>query len=210
MDTSYEYTGDQLWWHQDATSIIFQQTFSLFPKLPIEIRLKIWRLALRERRRIIELGVSHNRVSLLTPDPTVFNVNQESRGEAIQALTCFSFFPLERMGSRGYVQPQTDIIYLHPGPSWPHMDGIGEDDGIEDDNEFEDDVTEQLRYFATSVSDDERAKVQHLAIDMCVWTRLENTGLFSRQISRFLGLKTLVVVLRNGPRFWWDKVILEN
>lgn len=165
-----------------------QQSFTTFERLPIEIRLKIWQLALCKRRFITEIEVSFDRIHPYRSPLPIFYANWQSRGEAIQFLTSFHFFPSTTLHTTVYIHPRTDILYLNEGSTDPQ-------DDENQDLEYIDDVTLRLCYLANSLSDEDRAKVQHLAIDMNEWGDLDEPHLLSKHISRFLGLKTLVIVL---------------
>jgi hypothetical protein len=58
-------------------------TFTLFPKLPTEIRLKVWANALPGSRVIpINLSIKHSRITNCA-SPVLFRVCQESRNFAL-------------------------------------------------------------------------------------------------------------------------------
>jgi hypothetical protein len=59
--------------------------FNRFPKLPIELRYKIWSLALPDAR-VIEIlwNSKSNKYYTDAPQPTILRVNKESRGEALR------------------------------------------------------------------------------------------------------------------------------
>lgn len=86
-----------------------------------------------------------------------------------------------------YIRPRNDVIYLRAGHEDPDEDPITGD--------FENDVARVLYNFARRLSNDERAKVQHLAIDTHGWSIEVAPEELSKQIFRFLGLNTFVVVL---------------
>jgi hypothetical protein len=91
---------------QSAFKISKFQRFSLFPKLPLEIRLEIWRLSLPEGPRVLQAirklpsSTSHDPHGTLGQAPykvrpvsygghqiPILSVNRESRAEALQYLT---------------------------------------------------------------------------------------------------------------------------
>jgi hypothetical protein len=82
--------------------------------------------------------------------------------------------------------PKNQVFYLRLGP----------DNSLYET--FDDTVDEArvLWYFGRSLSDDQRMKVQHIAIDVNEeWETLQAVQDFSQQISQFSELKTLVIVL---------------
>ncbi|KAE9367440.1 hypothetical protein N431DRAFT_561418 [Stipitochalara longipes BDJ] len=93
------------------------QTFTLFPSLPFELRLKIWDLALSEPRTVT---ISCHREKLdrdrrfakaftsLTPPPPLLHVNRESRFEALSRY--LPFFKTETSEVYTYISFSQDTI----------------------------------------------------------------------------------------------------
>ncbi|KAL5325436.1 hypothetical protein ACEPPN_006561 [Leptodophora sp. 'Broadleaf-Isolate-01'] len=87
------------------------KSFTLFPKLPLELRLMIWAIVANENQRWVEISYQHG--DLFTPCadlsgierrsaqysvPTIFHVSHESRTEALRYYT-----PCYDQWTRGYV-----------------------------------------------------------------------------------------------------------
>ncbi|KAK4683219.1 hypothetical protein QC764_123180 [Podospora pseudoanserina] len=80
--------------------------FHLFPFLPAELRLQIWRLALSPRVVVLTQSFTSP-----TPPPTLLSVCHESRQESLRSLV---LLPLINT----YFHPGTDILY-YPRPVSP-------------------------------------------------------------------------------------------
>ncbi|OAA53395.1 hypothetical protein ISF_08748 [Cordyceps fumosorosea ARSEF 2679] len=109
----------------DAAESDCSATFSLFPKLPAELRLRIWKHSLPGTRIVpVHCGadelVVDSSVGLVAaigctttiPNPTNLNICTESRAEAIKSYRrCFGF-----VGQPGhiYFDPSRDVLYFGP------------------------------------------------------------------------------------------------
>jgi hypothetical protein len=92
--------------------------FTLFPKLPLELRRRVWNFA-ASMERIIEIRWNHCKdwYYCSTPPPSVLHASRESR---IEALMCYELLEIENrwnyMGLlamlRTYINYQRDTIYL--------------------------------------------------------------------------------------------------
>lgn len=101
-------------------------TFSVFPRLPVELRLKIWRATIEEGR-VLEIqeglhGKISNRSNIkpwlsLCPPPSLLHVNSESRKEGLRFYS-LSFGKTNRNeqvhSPRIYFCPEKDIVYFGP------------------------------------------------------------------------------------------------
>jgi hypothetical protein len=80
--------------------------FSFFPKLPIEIRINIWRLhSGYAKRHSFDAGAGEE--SPITPNPTLLKVNRESRNETLRSLVPLQSF---YRGGIKYFNPALDTI----------------------------------------------------------------------------------------------------
>jgi hypothetical protein len=101
------------------------QLFTCFPKLPIELRLKIWKEALPgprilpvECRFNFVQGIEQKHFIVTTPPPVAFHVSRESRQEALKKYT--SRLDTTSNTSNFWIGPVNDTIYM----AWPKGDYI--------------------------------------------------------------------------------------
>jgi len=93
------------------------ESFTLFPKLPIEVRLKIWRLAFPTNRKLELHFVTINQFDILlaavSSNPVTLYVNQESREETLR-------FYEEAFHGNGdgtiYLNPDSDTVLFTSAP----------------------------------------------------------------------------------------------
>jgi len=95
--------------------------FTLFPKLPLELRRKIWQSALPDARTITlktqlcQTDTDETAIQLINttlPTPTVFHVSQESRREAFMLYQQgFYSFQENSNGKCAYIDFDADIVY---------------------------------------------------------------------------------------------------
>ncbi|KAK4177330.1 hypothetical protein QBC36DRAFT_289636 [Triangularia setosa] len=88
-----------------------EEEFHLFPFLPAELRLQIWRLSLPPRVVVLLLSQSSPAYTSPTPSPTLLSVCHESRHETLRSLIL-----LPEINT--YFHPGYDILY-HPRPFSP-------------------------------------------------------------------------------------------
>lgn len=147
----------------------------------------------------------------------------------MQTVTSFSLFPARNFSQTNdklYLLPGHDILYLKyglgPNPELvgrPHQSGCSKlcrkdffDRFLDNSEEVAahlcecikldevDEVTAELYCLAESLSDEEVARGEHLAIDINENEQLRKPSEFPRQLSRFIVLQTLVVVFEMGIR----------
>jgi hypothetical protein len=145
--------------------------FTLFPRLPAELRAKIWRQALfEERNHIIELRINNTAVLPAARPPTTFHVNQESRHESMMALPdCLSLSQDQEAPIRVHLQEDDVIYFSRDGlyrPPWYH--------GSRSRCWRVTDVMKTLALLASSLSEVDRAKIRHLAIEKYGWDGIED------------------------------------
>ncbi|KAK0668696.1 hypothetical protein QBC41DRAFT_118932 [Cercophora samala] len=90
-----------------------QDEFHLFPLLPAELRLQIWRFSLPPRVVVLAQSSPYSPTSFTspTPPPTLLSVCHESRQESLRSLVL-----LPQVNT--YFHPGTDILY-YPRPVSP-------------------------------------------------------------------------------------------
>ncbi|KFY43475.1 hypothetical protein V495_03914 [Pseudogymnoascus sp. VKM F-4514 (FW-929)] len=166
--------------------------FTLFPLLPAELRAKIWQTTLHERSSIVELRAINDAIIPRACPPIAFRINQESRYEALRAFKAdsntLSFHKDETTPNRLYLLPEQDTIYFSNDyqfatPSTTDMKMAG--------------MAGTLSSLAASLSQDDRAKIQTLAVDIYEWSENDYIKDVIRELVPFEGLKTLVVVMRD-------------
>jgi hypothetical protein len=88
------------------------ETFKLFPKLAIELRLKIWKMAL-PGPRVVVVQYSETTQLPFSPAriPVILQVNSESRDEALKSYTLALGF--DGAAGRIFFDFSTDILVLH-------------------------------------------------------------------------------------------------
>lgn len=130
-------------------------SFTLFPLLPTEIRLHIWRFALPDTGRVVELRRSREdwEVTASPSPPAVFSVNQESRDEVIRYSILNDAMLTLNGENQVYFNYELDTLSFNTskqGNYEPGSDlwGLGG----------------ELYLFVESLRAHERQKVQHLAV----------------------------------------------
>jgi hypothetical protein len=167
--------------------------FTLFPKLPKELRIKIWQFAARESR-IVEVcqlqdpkyisrssddddddWVTTNSAPFYSPTalPVILRINQESRVIALENYTLS--FPNSTHSAQIYHNSSVDILYF---PAWCFQYSIGH---------FE-------RAIPASIKD----TICRIAIDNLVWYSGWEDGTINNQIQidGFRNLAELLLVTR--------------
>lgn len=97
--------------------------FTIFERLPAELRLMIWELAIQDNRsRVLEVEWSekHRRAYVRTPVPSLLHVNQESREEALKSVELWEqnqYVGAESQLSipnplRAYIDYSSDVLYI--------------------------------------------------------------------------------------------------
>jgi hypothetical protein len=94
-------------------------TFHLFPKLPPELRFKIWGLAARQPRDVeVRAGIvkakdntKHAQFRSVSPAPAVLHANQESREECLKMFVkCLP--ERSTTNQRIYINPELDLLIV--------------------------------------------------------------------------------------------------
>lgn len=94
--------------------------FLFFPKLPGELRAKIWQMSLPGPRLLCADRINLNEVSL---PPTLFRVSQEARGEALKRFS--ELWKLDNVNGPYrpmWIDPKADNIFLKMPPPFGFMD----------------------------------------------------------------------------------------
>jgi 2EXR family len=155
--------------------------FNVFQKLPIEIRLKIWKLAELDPRLIV-LNCVVNRRTQVAPfqGEPLLSVCHESRSEARKTYKLYHW----KGSPQRYVRVDVDIFYFS-------------EVGLQGSHEWEK-VTSILRLIGRS----DMRHIKHLALDLTLWLDLRNT--FSDNKYRWnlwlplLQLERVIMVIRGG------------
>lgn len=103
-------------------------TFSLFPLLPAEIRLKIWDLALQPRTVTLYYNKRRHSVTSPTACPRLLSVNHEARYEALRF--CSPTLATSSSPASVYLAGKFDSIYI------PRIGAMGYDDTLRDFKSF--------------------------------------------------------------------------
>ncbi|KAM0167009.1 hypothetical protein ACHAQE_000925 [Botrytis cinerea] len=131
-------------------------TFSLFPFLPKELRVKIWKLAACHPR-IVHLTYDHPTESLvsLTPIPALLSTCGEARDELLPLFKQLAL-PPSACGARIYVDLDVDTVYVRRATT-----------SIEDASPYTSNFTTTKAIFGASNSAARHplSDVKHLAID---------------------------------------------
>jgi 2EXR family len=107
------------------------QEFTLFPKLPLEIRRKIWSSTFEKRHIDLDIrslfrGIMGDQEESEAPPvpflPATLHVNQESRGETLRKyhavyIPSTLFNSEDRMYSPGWINPSLDSIFFRHAPA---------------------------------------------------------------------------------------------
>lgn len=194
-----------------------EASFESFSKLPTEIRLKIWRLALPSDGRIVRLC----RDDFTSPrgdfpswilfddfviiptcrPPAVLQVNVEARLEGLKLnKLCFptASFRGPTKAAEVYFTP-LDFIYLSSNASpfgdWSHVyRGVCPQPGVAD-------VTIALSTLITSLPSEQLDGIHNLAIDVPYGSGFAMLDMFMETVQKFKGLKLFFVVLIVGQAY---------
>jgi 2EXR family len=170
------------------------KTFPLFPLLPTELRLKIFRhITALTSSRILKLSYlpaksQYNEYISNVPPPITLSISHESR---LQSLLSYTYISLGSSPSHSLKIPidfSTDILYISLSPIIlaTHLHTF-------------------LYHLSTSAS---RHSIRFLAIDLRIWNELCENG-FLGVLGRMKGLKTLDLVVEFGRCFEGELGFLE-
>lgn len=161
--------------------------FHLFPKLPTEIRLRIWKLALCGPR-ILGLVLAHDMLSELSdpnepirprievnhPPDVLLHVNRESREEALRKYTLrLSTVDTE---SHDWIDPINDTLLLEYSSDYIYENYC---------------ITQDLELYGHYISVELRGQLQKLAIDELLWSTCDQ---IKSLLESFSGLKEFTLV----------------
>ena len=141
--------------------------FILFPMLPVELRLRIWRMALPAPRIVevylgyvpaADMGPSTNLLRANTPPPTLMSVNFESRSVALEKYW-LRFGKENAAGINPRIDPAEDTIFV----SWLLSDFGSRVQDLANGKVWSEEAKESIRY---------------LAIDERTWRDLEGSDGF--------------------------------
>ena len=189
---------------RDITWLGRTSHFTLFPKLPVEIRLKIWREALPGPRIIdVCLDVDYGECDYESykasnggfmfrtvlranqPPPVVFHVCSESRRESLRILSQI-----------GKIDPQNSLYY-----SWALLD-LSKDTLLMPQVAGSE-SNEQRDIFGSRVLTDETFdNLKYLAIDCSIWSTLSRTTC----LTKFKNLFELSIVFEKECEFEIEQV----
>ncbi|KAK8116947.1 uncharacterized protein PG998_005228 [Apiospora kogelbergensis] len=156
-----------------------QPVFHLFPQLPLEVRLKIWRFSLEPRVLELHSRRTHYAQAEDWPwqsncyNPALLSVCDEARGEALAALTVALPMP---QGGMLYCDPMRDVLAI-----------LGDSD------------LPRLRQLFAEVEDQDPRGLRHLALSVACWSH-DYAGPTLRiwQRALFHKLDRLTLVLYRG------------
>jgi len=171
-----------------------ERTFTCFPDLAVELRLKIWKAAL-PGPRIIQIACGYQRaeeldsvdfesakISVNAPPPKILAVSKEARNEALK------FYKL-RLSTKFFVSPNridpsVDIVYI------PYRDDyLRFYDMVLDENVFEDEVLNSLRFLAMDID------FAEMVMSHVEFYSAGQDHLFLDRLAKFKSLETLTIVL---------------
>ncbi|KAK8029633.1 hypothetical protein PG993_010924 [Apiospora rasikravindrae] len=160
-----------------------EPVFHLFPQLPLEIRLKIWRLSLEPRVLELHSRRTHYAQAEDWPwqsdcfNPALLSVCDEARGEALGALTVALPMP---HGGMLYCDPMRDVLVV-----------LGDSD------------LPRLRQLFAEVEDQDPRGLRHLALSVACWAH-DYAGptlrIWQRALFHKLDRLTLVLYRGRDPR----------
>lgn len=102
-----------------------ERTFHPFPRMPAELRAKVWEYATKPRVVVVAYNPSTGMVDSDTPVPPVLHVNQESRYEALRKYKKL-FAPKTNPDCYTLYRPHFDTLYF------PRHREMGYDDTLRD------------------------------------------------------------------------------
>jgi hypothetical protein len=174
------------------------QQIAAKPKLIPEIRSHILRTVLNQHQSIIELDVSKDMVNPRSRSHPLLQVNQEFRGEAEKVLTKLSFYSNDASKHRYiYLDMETDIVYLRMSKQMSTDKDCDYDPFTAKYLYKSHQVIRILQYFTGAISDEQRKKVKHIAVDIVStdYYSLHYHAVFSEVISLFPALERFIIVL---------------
>ncbi|KAH8767921.1 hypothetical protein F5882DRAFT_412961 [Hyaloscypha sp. PMI_1271] len=176
-----------------AIELLALTQFTLFPKLPKELRINIWQLAAREPR-IVEICqpqdpqyITHgtedndyeskNSAAFYSPTaiPVILRINRESRAVALENYSLS--FPHGSHPAQIYYNPFVDTLYF---PAWCFQYSIS--------------------HFETATPPEIKDTIHHIAIDNLIWFSGWEDGTINNQIQidKFKNLEEFLLVTRES------------
>jgi hypothetical protein len=98
------------------------QYFILFPSLPAELRLEIWRHSCHERVVDVTYIAEMDKCLTTAPPPSVLHTCRESRAEALRLYS--PFFGTKSHPSTIFFNPGSDVLYLPRPPLMGYDDSF--------------------------------------------------------------------------------------
>lgn len=109
----------------EISSATARISFTLFPKLPTEVRLMIWKMTLPGPRAFelrsnyyFDMRAGDGYATSTDPQPVNLMVCRESRNEALKIYTVI--FPAAIATAKCYFDPALDILFLSCGPCYSY------------------------------------------------------------------------------------------
>ncbi|KAH8679660.1 hypothetical protein BGZ60DRAFT_512502 [Tricladium varicosporioides] len=181
------------------------QEFPVFPKLPGEIRRRIWHLCVPRHGRIVEIGRTRpeGNIYATTPLPVICSVSREARSEALAGMGCSIVSIRTKDGLKKtnlFLNFKKDTIYINSSIFRAHW-LIPPFDDLEDADMDGDYVTVTLATLCSALGDERIEKVERLAVDLHPWGKFDRPDRLIQQLLRFKNLKLLTAIMewRTGP-----------
>ncbi|TGO57175.1 hypothetical protein BCON_0068g00050 [Botryotinia convoluta] len=183
------------------------KTFTPFPRLPFELRQKIWRLCAPEHGRVIELNMSEDYIfPTKHPAHAVFHVNRESRNELLSVMGYETLMLKNNRSLRikawsrdAIINFTHEVLFLNP----PRSETIeGHSSGLEAD------IPRMLLALKQAMKPDQLERIKTLAISI---RRIrEFTVEVTYHLPAFRGLETLILVLEKESGDGKKEIVLSK
>ncbi|KAH6683887.1 hypothetical protein B0J14DRAFT_1061 [Halenospora varia] len=184
---------------------ISYQEFTIFSKLPGEIRRKIWHFCVPQHGRTVEIGRTRpsGDIYTTTPLPTICSVSREARSEALAGMGCSTVTIKTKDGIKQtnlFLSFKRDTIYINSSIFRAHW-LIPPFDDLEDRDMDGDYVTVTLATLCSALGEEQIEKLEGLAVDLHPWGKFDRPDRLIQQLLRFKRLKVLTAIMewRTGP-----------
>ncbi|KAF7896668.1 uncharacterized protein EAF01_009071 [Botrytis porri] len=201
------YPSASLTVHPSSSIPLCPKTFTPFPKLPPELRAKIWRSCAPERGRVIELNMSEDSIfPTKHPAQAVFHVNRESRRELLSVMGYETLMlknsrhlRIEAWSRDAVINFTHEILFLNP----PITEFTGRRY-----SDLEGNIPKMLLALKQAMKPDQLERIKTLAISVKKIREFEVKAAY--RLPAFRGLETLILVLEKENGDGKKKIVFSK
>ncbi|KAF5867824.1 uncharacterized protein Bfra_007021 [Botrytis fragariae] len=191
--SSRSYPSTSLTVYPSSSFPLCPKTFTPFPRLPPELRQKIWRLCAPEHGRVIELNMSEDSIfPTKHPAHAVFHVNRESRKELLSVMGYETLIlknnrhlRIKAWSRDAVINFTHEVVFLNPPMS----------ETIERYSDLEGNIPRMLLALKKAMKPGQLERIKTLAISVKSLREFEVKVAY--RLPAFRGLETLICVLEN-------------